>query len=111
MDEIFPTPIQNLPQADIPIQGITAYLSQAASHQIIFMQFAEQVDIPEHAHAAQWGVVLEGGFTLRIGGNTKTFIKGDRYFIPAGVKHSARIQAGYADITFFDQADRYKVKG
>ncbi|MDE0473598.1 MAG: hypothetical protein OXI50_03495, partial [Gammaproteobacteria bacterium] len=27
----------------------------------------------------------------------------DRYFIPAGVPHAARIQAGYADITIFGQ--------
>jgi hypothetical protein len=36
-----------------------------------------------------------------------TLQKGDRYFIPEGVPHSATIYAGYADITFFDAADRY----
>ena len=29
MSEIFPEPITNLPQADIPLNGIKAYLSQA----------------------------------------------------------------------------------
>jgi len=110
MDKIFPSPIQSLPQANIPIRGITAYLSQSDSHQIIFMHFADEVDLPEHAHAAQWGVVLEGSITLKIDGDTKTYAKGDRYFIPAGINHSGRIHAGYADITFFDQADRYWVK-
>jgi len=37
-------------------------------------------------------------------------MKGERYYIPEGVKHSGRIFAGYADITFFNQKDRYEVK-
>jgi hypothetical protein len=29
MSEIFPKPIRNLPEADIPLEGIKAYLSQS----------------------------------------------------------------------------------
>jgi len=108
--DIFPEPIRNLPQADIPLKGITAYLSQAEDHQIIFMEFKEDVDLPEHSHNAQWGIVLEGMIELIIDGKKNNFTKGDRYFIPDGVKHSGRIYAGYADITFFNQKDRYKTK-
>jgi len=36
--------------------------------------------------------------------------KGDRYFIPKGIEHSGKIYAGYADMTFFNQKDRFKVK-
>jgi hypothetical protein len=36
---IFPEPISNLPEADIPLNGIKAFLSQAENHQIIFMEF------------------------------------------------------------------------
>jgi mannose-6-phosphate isomerase-like protein (cupin superfamily) len=110
MHEIFPEPITNLPQADIPLKGIEAYLSQADEHQIIFMRFTEPVDLPEHAHESQWGVVLEGRIDLVVAGVKRTYSKGDRYFIPKGVKHSGKIYAGYADITFFNQPDRYKVK-
>lgn len=39
MSEIFPEPIRNLPQADIPLSGLMAYLSQAENHQILFMEF------------------------------------------------------------------------
>jgi quercetin dioxygenase-like cupin family protein len=106
----FPDPVKNLPEADIPLKGATAYLSQAENHQILFMQFAEDVDLPEHAHEGQWGVVLEGRIDLIIGGVKGTFTKGDRYFIPKGTAHSARIFAGYADMTFFDQKDRYRTK-
>lgn len=110
MHSLFPEPIQKLPLADIPLQGLTAYLSQGVGHQIIFMEFKEDVDLPEHAHAGQVGIVLEGRIDLVIGGQPHTFTKGDRYHIPAGTLHSGRIHAGYADITFFDQEDRYGTK-
>lgn len=110
MKEIFPEPIVKLPEADIPLPGIKAYLSQAATHQVIFMEFSEDVDLKEHFHAAQWGIVLEGRIDLTIDGVFNSYSKGDRYFIPDGVKHGGKIHAGYADITFFDQKDRYAVK-
>jgi quercetin dioxygenase-like cupin family protein len=110
MSETFPEPIINLPEADIPLKGIKAYLSQAENHQIIFMEFAEDVELPEHAHEDQWGIVLEGKIDLVIEGVKRTYTKGDRYFIPAGAKHSGKIYAGYADITFFNEKDRYRAK-
>jgi quercetin dioxygenase-like cupin family protein len=110
MKSIFPEPILNLPEADIPLSGVKAYLSQGSDHQIIFMEFAEEVVLPEHSHASQLGVVLEGSIDLTIGGVPNTYRKGDRYFIPAGVKHSGMIHAGYADITFFGESGRYKTK-
>ena len=110
MSEIFPEPIRNLPQADIPLNGIKAYLSQAENHQIVFMEFTEDVELPEHCHEAQWGIVLEGRIDLTIDGVERTYSKGDRIFIPKGVKHSGKIYAGYADISFFNEKDRYKAK-
>jgi quercetin dioxygenase-like cupin family protein len=110
MSEVFPSPIRNLPEADIPLEGVKAYLSQSDTHQIIFMEFEKEVDLPEHSHAAQVGIVLEGKIGLTIDGKRKTYAKGDRYYIPAGVLHSGRVYAGYADITFFDQPNRYSCK-
>lgn len=110
MKDIFPGPIKKLPGADIPLDGIKAYLSQAVDHQVIFMQFDADVELPEHMHKAQWGVVLEGQIELTIAGNKNIYCKGDRYFIPEGVLHSGKIYAGYADITFFAEKDRYKMK-
>jgi mannose-6-phosphate isomerase-like protein (cupin superfamily) len=107
MTTIFSPPILDLPRADIPIDGVSAYISQAETHQIIFMEFEEDVNLQEHAHEAQAGFVLEGRIDLVIGGEPKTFTRGDRYYIPAGVPHSGRIYAGYADITFFNEANRY----
>ena len=80
MSETFPKPIRDLPEADIPLEGVKAYLSQSDTHQIIFMEFEKDVDLPEHSHAAQIGIVLEGRIDLTIAGKTKTFTKGDQYF-------------------------------
>jgi mannose-6-phosphate isomerase-like protein (cupin superfamily) len=110
MIPIFAEPILALPEADIPLRGIHAYLSQGQNHQIIFMQFDEDVDLPEHAHEDQIGFVLEGRIDMIINGKGHSFRKGDRYYIPRNTPHSARIRAGYADITFFNQVDRYRAK-
>jgi Uncharacterized conserved protein, contains double-stranded beta-helix domain len=110
MSDIFPEPVTNLPEAEIPLKGISAYLSQGENHQIIFMEFAEDIDLPEHFHESQWAVVLEGKIELIIDGVKKTYVKGDRYYIPKGVKHSGKIFAGYADMTFFNQKNRYRLK-
>ena len=110
MKNIFPKPIQRFPEADIPLDGVTAYLSQAETHQTLYMQFKKTVELPEHEHADQIGFILEGKIDLTINGERRTYTKGDRYHIPAGIKHSAIIYAGYADITIFMQADRYSIK-
>ena len=110
MKSVFPEPILNLPEADIPFEGVKAYLSQGENYQIIFMEFEKDAEIPEHSHESQWGVVLEGKIDLIIDGIKCQFKKGDRYFIPKGVNHSAFIYTGYSDCTFFNQKDRYMKK-
>jgi quercetin dioxygenase-like cupin family protein len=110
MRSIFPEIIMNLPEADIPVKGLKAYLLQGERQQIIFMEFSEDIEIPEHSHEAQWGVVLKGRIELTIAGEKHILTKGDTYFIPKDISHSAKIYADYADMTFFNQKDRYRVK-
>jgi quercetin dioxygenase-like cupin family protein len=110
VSKVFPDPIRSLPEADVPIDGVQAYLSQSEGHQVVFMEFSKDALVPEHSHASQWGVVLEGRMDIVIGGEARILGKGDQYFIPEGVKHSAKIYAGYADATFFNQKDRYQRK-
>jgi len=110
ISEVFPKPIQNLPEADVPLEGVQAYLAQGNNFQIVFMGFKKDVQVPEHSHEAQWGIVLEGKIDLVLDSKLNTYSKGDRYFIPKGVKHSAMIYAGYNDLTFFNQKDRYMPK-
>lgn len=107
--QFFPEIVTRHPAADLGLAGAESHLLQAGDQQIAFMSFDRDVDVPEHAHAAQWGVVLDGEIELTIAGDRRVFRKGDSYFIPAGVRHSSRIRAGYKDMTLFDQRDRYPV--
>ncbi|MCX6063101.1 MAG: cupin domain-containing protein [Caldiserica bacterium] len=109
-EEFFPEMITNLPEADIPIEGLHSYLFQGEKQQVVFMSFENDVEIPEHSHEAQWGVVLDGEIELIIDSKKFIFTNGDTYFIPKDVKHSARIRKGYKDLTLFNQKDRYKAK-
>ncbi|MDD8020549.1 MAG: hypothetical protein PHU81_05095 [Acidobacteriota bacterium] len=50
--------ITTLPQADIPVEGLDAYLFQGEHQQIVFMSFKKDAEFPEHSHQAQWEVIL-----------------------------------------------------
>ena len=111
MTSKFPPVVTRLPQADIPLKGVTAYLSQGKDQQIIFMEFAEDVELPAHHHKAQWGFVIEGKIDFKIGDDArKTYTRGDCYYIPEGVIHTGHIYAGLVVMDHFDQPDRYGVK-
>ena len=107
---VFPDLITGLPQANIPVEGVTGYLLQGEDCQVVFMVFDREVSVPAHSHGAQWGVVLAGRIDLAIDGEQRTYGKGDSYSIPAGVQHSATVHAGYADMTVFADRDRYGPK-
>ena len=106
-EKFFPDIINTLPQADIPIEGITSYLLQGERQQVVFMSYDKDVSIPEHSHDEQWGVALDGESELTIGGQLRVLKKGDTYFIPKGVPHSARAKAGFKDITQTDRRERF----
>ena len=111
MASIFPEPILNLPEVDIPLEGVKAYLSQGENYQIIFMEFEKDAEIPEHSHESQWEIVLAGKVDYHGGDGVKhSYKQGDRFFIPKGKKHSARVYAGYASMVYFNQKERYKKK-
>ncbi len=109
-ENFFPETISDLPEADIPIEGLRSYLFQGENQQFVFMSFENDVEVPEHSHEAQWGVVLDGEVELTIVGKKHTLTKGDTYFIGKDAKHSAKIKKGYKDLTLFNQKDRYKAK-
>ena len=55
----------------------------------MFYEIPDGVEVPEHAHGAQWGVVLEGAVEFTIGGETRTYRRGDTYFVPDGGRRTA----------------------
>lgn len=110
IDSIYPELIQNLPEADIPFDGVKGRILQGEDHQIVFFVIDAIGIVPEHTHGAQWGTVFEGEMDLTINGVTKTYKKGDRYFIPSGVKHSANFKKVTQLMDFFEDKNRYNCK-
>lgn len=106
----FPDVFERLPEADVPIRGVSVRLLRGPTASAIFWEATQDAAVPEHRHGGQWGVVLEGEIRLTIGGKIRTCRRGDEYFIPAGVPHAAEMKAGARVIDFFDDPDRYRPK-
>jgi len=106
----FPKAITTLPQAAIAFTGVKGWLSQAKDHQLVFMDIAPIGEVAPHAHGAQWGIIVDGEMELTSGGKKQIYRKGDRYFIPKGVVHSARFTTRTFVIDFFADKSRYKAK-
>ncbi|WP_421919174.1 cupin domain-containing protein [Marinifilum sp.] len=110
MHDIYPEMIKNLPEADIPFKGVKGWVAQGENHQIVFFDFEPIGEVPRHSHAAQWGVVIDGDMELTIAGVSKTYQKGDHYYIPEGVLHSAIFNRRTIVMDYFAEKDRYKLK-
>jgi quercetin dioxygenase-like cupin family protein len=108
MDPFYPHEITGLPEADIPFDGVRGWLFQGRDHQIVFFEIELIGEVAPHSHGAQWGVVFEGEMEMTIGGVKRTYMKGDMYFIPEGVVHSARFNMKTWLMDFFADVDRYR---
>ncbi|MCK0151756.1 cupin domain-containing protein [Marivita sp. S6314] len=108
----YPEFIESFPALDVPFPEDVVQTNVIRSDHglVAFFTFDKDMELPPHAHGAQWGTVIEGEIELTIGGVTKTYRPGDSYDIPAGVEHGARIKAGTRAIDVFAEADRYPVK-
>jgi len=106
-DSIYPDIIKNLPDADIPFDGVNGKILQGENNQAVFFVIDAIGIVPEHSHGAQWGIVFEGEMDLTIDGKTKTYTKGDHYYVPAGVKHSANFKKRTQLMDFFEDKHRY----
>lgn len=104
--DYFPDFIRACPAPDSPV-AMRAHIVPNDYMLPMFYEIDDEVHIPEHAHGAQWGVVLEGSMEMTIAGETRTYGRGDTYLVPAGVPHIAVIHAGYKGIDVFADPDRY----
>ena len=109
MSSMFDSLAKLLPYGDVH-PDVRAFLSQGGDHQVVFMEFTEDVQVPEHSHAAQLEIVVDGEVELTTPEGTKTRRTGDWFYLEAGVKHGAKVKKGYKSIGVFFQKDRYKVK-
>lgn len=109
MTDTFPDFILALPEPDSPVP-MRAHILPNGYCLPMFYEIDTDIDIPEHAHGAQWGVVLEGEMEMTIGGETEVYRRGDTYLVPKGITHITRIKAGYRGIDVFADHDRYLSK-
>lgn len=105
----FPEFIQSLPRPDSPVQ-MDARIVPNPYCLPMFYEIDDDVEVPEHTHGAQWGVVLEGEMEMVIGGKSNIYRRGDSYYVPPGVSHVTRIRGGYRGIDVFADSDRYQPK-
>ena len=106
----YPDMIRDLPEIDISLKGIRGWLLQGEDKQVVFFDIEPVGRIPPHSHCAQWGLMVEGKMRLTIGGNPRVYGKGDWYFIPEGVVHSATFLTKVKAIDVFDDPGRYQIK-
>lgn len=106
----YPSMIRKLPQIDIAIPGIKGWLLQGGKQQVVFFDIKPVDEMPPHSHCAQWGIMVAGEMKLTIDGKSKIYRKGDRYFIPKGVVHSAAFLSRVHVIDVFDDPKRYSLK-
>ena len=102
----FPPFVRHLPQIDLGVPGCTARVSRGEAL-TVYAEFAQECEVPEHAHKGQWGIVIAGGMELRRNGGREIYGPGDNYIIATDEPHGARIYAGTLLIEQFEERDRY----
>lgn len=104
--------IQRLPGLETAFseEDVTIRAIASEDGMVAFFHFHKDTVLPPHSHLGQWGTVLEGELELTIGGETRTYLRGDTYNIPPNVVHSGRIKAGLKAIDVFEEGNRYPLK-
>ena len=102
MANIFPDIIDRVPCKDYGIEGLEVRVDHISTGTVYFATAEKDVHLPEHAHAAQWTIVVSGKCLFTANGKTTVYCQGDTYFIPAGLKHQITMCAGYAEVDYVD---------
>ena len=84
MKSIFPQPILDLSEINVSFDGVKGYVVQGEKEQVVFIEFENDVIVPEHSHESQWEIVLEGKVDYFKVGIKHTYNKGDRFFVQKG---------------------------
>ncbi len=108
--EPFPEFLRALPMVDSPLASLRGWMLRSEQALAMFYEIPAGVEVPEHAHGAQWGIVIEGSVEFTIGGETRTYGRGETYYVPDSVAHRAVIHPGFVGIDVFADADRYRAR-
>jgi quercetin dioxygenase-like cupin family protein len=104
----YPEFIKALPQAELRLPGVAAYLITSPQSQVAFFEIAAGAEYPPHSHDAQWGIIVEGQVELTIGGVVHRLGPGDSYSIGRGVEHSIKVLTYCRAIDVFEDPRRYQ---
>jgi quercetin dioxygenase-like cupin family protein len=110
MAEPFPEFIRSLPVVDSPLASLRGWMLRTEQALAMFYEIPDGVEVPEHAHGAQWGIVLEGSVEFTIGDETRMYTRGDTYYVRPGEAHRVVIHPGFVGIDVFADADRYNAR-
>ena len=105
----FPEFVTGLPRVKLPFSGANAWLIQGDQNQVVFAEFFEEIDVPEHSHQEQLEIVLGGSLLLRMNGTEREYRVGDAFVVPAGTPHAASVRAGYRAVIVFNEPGRYEL--
>jgi quercetin dioxygenase-like cupin family protein len=106
----FPDFVSSCPELELPFHGARGWLVQGEGQQVIFIEFSEAVEVPEHSHEQQWEFIVAGRVILHMEGGSREYVTGDNFFIPSGVPHGATVQAGYKALIIFNSPERFRQK-
>ena len=104
----FPEFVTGLPRVKFPFAGANAWLIQGERNQVVFAEFSEPLDVPEHSHEEQLEIVLSGSVLLRMEGTEREYRAGEAFVVPAGTPHAANVRAGYRAVIVFNEPGRYE---
>ena len=99
---MFPDIIKKVPLRDYGIDGLTTHVDHTSTGTVYFVSAEKEIVFPEHAHAAQWTIVVSGSCTFTANGESKVYSAGETYFIPAGLRHQITLHAGYSEVDYVD---------
>lgn len=94
--------IKKIPSRDFGLDGLETHVDHTSTGTVYFASTTKEVVFPEHAHAAQWTIVVSGECYLTIDGKTTTYKAGETYFIPANTPHQITLSEGYSEVDYVD---------
>ena len=113
MEDAFPFApfIEGLPEVDTPVEGLKGRLMAGPRGQVAFFRAERDLEVPEHAHRAQWGIVVSGRLEFTVeGGEPRVYGPGETYRVAEGQRHRARLAAGTCIVDVFEE-QRFRERG
>lgn len=102
--------IKALPQADIPLEGLSIRLVGDDNAQVGLFELEAGTVIPTHSHGPSWGIVVEGKVEITTAGEAQVLTTGDSFAVQGGVEHGAKVLEAARMIEVFSDAGRFKAK-